>query len=116
MFHPSIKEKMDELETKEANLLLKLEEAKLQAKTHAPTEDMIRKYLQKDADIRNKSPEEQKRIIRDYVNKIIVYEDKIEIDKIVTFDGGGDENRTRVRNHIHKSFSGCSLCFDIPFL
>ncbi|WP_082413700.1 recombinase family protein [Thermoanaerobacter thermohydrosulfuricus] len=90
MFHPSMKEKMDELETKKANLTIKLEEAKLQAQTHAPTEDMIRKYLQKDADIRNKSPEEQKRIIQTYVKKIIVYDDKVDIDTIVTFDGGAD--------------------------
>jgi site-specific DNA recombinase len=39
-----------------------------------PTEEMIRKYLQKDADIKNKSPEEQKRIIQAYVKKVIVYE------------------------------------------
>lgn len=69
MFHPSMKEKMDELEAKKANLMIKLEEAKMQAQTHTPTEDMIRKYLQKDADIRNKSPEEQKRIIQTYVKK-----------------------------------------------
>jgi hypothetical protein len=36
---------MDELEAKKANLTIKLEEAKLQAQTHAPTADMIRRYL-----------------------------------------------------------------------
>lgn len=51
---------------------------------------MIHRYLEKDADAKNKSPEEQSRIIRTYVNRIIVYEDKIDIDKIVTFDGGGE--------------------------
>lgn len=114
MFHPSMKEKMDELETKKANLLLKLEEAKLQAKTHAPTEDMIRKYLQKDADIRNKSPEEQKRIIQAYVKKVIVYENTIDINTIVTFAGGGEGIRTPVRKHCHPGISEHSLCFDIP--
>jgi len=27
------------------------------------------------------------------------------------FFGGGDESRTRVRNRIHRNFSGCSSCF-----
>ena len=58
MFHPSMKEKMDELETKKANLSIKLEEAKLQAQMRTPTEEMIRRYLEKDADIKNKSLEE----------------------------------------------------------
>ena len=90
MFHAAMKEKMDELESKKANLTIKLEEAKLQAQTHTPTEEMIRKYLQKDADIKNKSPEEQKRIIQAYVKKVIVYENTIDIDTIVTFAGGGE--------------------------
>ncbi len=90
MFHQSMKEKMDELETKKANITIKLEEAKLQAQIHTPTEEMIRRYLQKDADIKNKSPEEQKRIIQTYVKRVIVYDDKIEIDTIVDMTGGGE--------------------------
>lgn len=92
MFHQSMKEKMDELETKKANLTIKLEEAKLQAQTHAPTEDMIRKYLQKDADIKNKSLEEQKRIIQAFVQKVIVYDDRFDIFTIVDLNGGGEGN------------------------
>ena len=114
MFHPSMKAKMDELEAKKANIAIKLEEAKLQAQMHTPTEEIIRKYLLKDADIRNKSPEEQKRIIQTYVKKVIVYENTIDIDTIVTFDGGGEGSRTPVRNYIHKNFSGCSPHFKIP--
>lgn len=59
-----------------------LEEAKLQAQIHTPTEEMIRRYLQKDADIKNKSPEEQKRIIQAYVKKVIVYENTIDIVRL----------------------------------
>lgn len=107
MFHPSMKEKMDELEAKKASLTLKLEEAKLQAQMHAPSEEMIRKYLQKDAVIRNKSPEEQKRIIQTYIKKIIVYDDKVDIDTIVTFDGGGEPYQEKVtisiQSYRHKS-------------
>jgi len=108
MFHPSMKEKMDELEAKKANLTIKLEEAKLQAQTHAPTKEMIRNYLQKDADIKNKSPEEQKRIIQTYVKKVIVYDNEINIDTIVDLNGGGEGSRTPVRKCIHTSFSECS--------
>ena len=111
MFHESMKAKMDELEARKAQLSLKLEEAKLQEQIHAPTEEMIRRYLQKDADIRNKSPEEQRRVFQTYINRIIVYEDKIDIDKIVTFDGGGEGSRTPVRNRIHQCFYGCRLQF-----
>lgn len=107
MFHPSMKEKMDGLEAKKASLIIKLEEAKLQAQTHAPTEEMIRRYLQKDAGIKNKSPEDQKHIIQAYIKKVVVYEDKIEIDKIVDLNGGGGGCRTRVRKRIRESFSGC---------
>jgi hypothetical protein len=114
MFHPSMKAKMDELEAKKANLTIKLEEAKLQAQTHAPTEDMIRKYLQKDADIKNKSLEEQKRIIQAYVKKVIVYENTIDINTIVNFAGGGERSRTAVRRYISESISERSQYFNIP--
>jgi len=60
---------------------------KLQAQTHSPTPDMLRHCLRKDAGIKSKSPEMQKRIIQAYVLKIIVYEDKIDIDNSVTFAG-----------------------------
>lgn len=114
MFHPSMKEKIDELEAKKANLSIKLEEAKLQSQMHTPTEEMIRRYLQKDADIKNKSPEEQKRIIQSYIHKIIVYDNRIDIDKIVTFAGGDEGNRTPVRNCILKNVYECSLYFLFP--
>lgn len=90
MFHPSMKAKMDELEAKKANLIIKLEEAKLQSEIHTPSEEMIISYLQKDSNIKNKSREEQKRIISAYVRKVIVYEDTIDIKFIVDFNGGGE--------------------------
>jgi len=38
---------MNKLEAKKANFTIKLEEAKLQDQMHAPSEETIRKYLQK---------------------------------------------------------------------
>lgn len=100
MMHPSMKEKMDELEAKKASLTISLEEAKLQAQTHAPTPEMIRGYLLKDAGIKNKSLEEQKRIIQAYIKKVIVYENTVEITTIVTFDGGGGAYQFKVSINI----------------
>lgn len=94
MFHPSMKNKMDELEAKKASLTIKLEEARLQAQAYAPTADMIRGYLRKDADIRDKSPAEQKRIIQTCIKKIIVYKNTIDIEMIVDLTGGDDGIRT----------------------
>ncbi len=96
MFHPSMKEKMDDLESRKASLTISLNEAKLQTQTHAPTEDMIRHYLQKDTIIKSKSPNEQKRIIQAYVKKVTVHTDTIDIDTIVTFTGGGEPYHDKV--------------------
>jgi len=100
LFHESMKTRMDELEAKKANLIIKLEEAKLQAQTHAPTEAMIRAYLQKDANLKDKSPDEQKRIIQAYVKRVTVYESTIDINTIVTFAGGGEPYQTKVTINI----------------
>ncbi len=83
----------------------------MQAQMHTPTEEMIRCYLQKDANIKNKSPEEQKRIIQAYVKKVIVYKNTIEINTIVTFAGGGEGSRTPVRKQTSKSLYERSLNF-----
>ena len=109
MFHPSMKEKMDELEAKKTSLTIKLEEAKLQAQTHAPTKDMILRYLQKDADIKNKSPEEQKCIIQTYIKKVTVYENKIDIDTIVDLNGGGEPYQFKSTINIENYRHVCKL-------
>lgn len=61
-----------------------------------------------DAEIKEKSPDEQKRVIQTYISSVIVFETEVEINNIVTLNGGGEGNRTPVRKHIHKSFSECS--------
>jgi len=106
MFHISFKEKMDHLELRKEELNRKLNEARLQVEINSPTVEMIKKYIAKDAGITNKSPEEQKRIIQAYVQKVIVYDDYL--------DGGGGGSRTHVRRYITKSFSECSHWFSIP--
>lgn len=100
MFHSSMKEKMDDLECKKALLSNRLEEAKYQSKLHSPSEDMIRQYLKKDADIKDKSLDEQKRIIQTYVKEVIVFDDYIDITTIVTFVGGGEPWQEKVTINI----------------
>lgn len=87
MFHTSFKERMDKLEDLKAEVSRSLNEAKLQADINSPTVEMVKEYIIKDADINNKSPEEQKRIIQAYVQKVTVYEDRVDINMIVDFIG-----------------------------
>ena len=94
MFHPSMKQKMDELEARKSALAIRIEEAKRQAEINSPSRDQIYYYLSQDADIKNKSLEDQKRIIQTYVCRIVVFDNHIETDTIVSFDGGGEGSRT----------------------
>ena len=112
MFHESMKVKMDTLESRKASLEVKIHEAKFQSGLYSFSRDEMINYFKKDADIKEKSPEEQKQVIQTYIKKITVFDDSIIIDNIVTLNGGGEGNRTPVRKHIHKTFYECSHCFD----
>ena len=85
MFHSSMKEKMDNLEARKSKTAIELEEAKRQRKVNLPSKKLVKAYIQKDADIKEKSPEEQKHIIQTYVKKVVVYNDIIEVYTIVDF-------------------------------
>ncbi len=97
MFHSSMKNKLDELETRKSVLNMRLSEAKRESEVMTPSDEIIRAYLLKDSNIKNKSLEEQRLIIQTYVSKIIVNENTIVINTIVSFNGGGEGNRTPVR-------------------
>ncbi len=96
MFHESMKAKMEELEAKKSTLLIRIEEAKLQANINSLTREMIAAYLKKDTDIKDKSPEEQKRIFQTFVKWVVVFEDRIETNTIVSLVGVPDRNRTHI--------------------
>ena len=95
MFHVSMKEKLHKLEMKKVKITQTLNEAKLQAEINTPSLDAIKAYLQKDADIKNKSPEEKKRIIHAYVKKIIVHNDTTNIVYVVDLSGCGSLKPTK---------------------
>jgi site-specific DNA recombinase len=90
LFHSSFKEKMDTLEAQKETISRRLNEAELQAQINSPTVDMIKAYIAKDSDIKNKSPKELQRIIQTYIKKVTVYDDYIDIEFIVDLSGGGE--------------------------
>lgn len=107
LFHPSFKEKMDALEKQKETIQRRLFEAELQAQINSPSIDSIKAYIMKDADIKNKSPEEQKRIIQAYTKKVIIHEKHIDIFLIVDLNGGGEpyqfKSTISIRQYRHYS-------------
>lgn len=93
------------------------------------TEQQVYDFIAKDSSLKEKTPEQLKSIIQTYVEKVLVFKDRIEIHLIIDtnnpgnkmsrdcgYDGGDGENRTRVRKHFHKSFSERSFCFRVSLL
>lgn len=79
-----------------------------------PPKEFLKDRLKKDINIKEKSPEEQKRIIKTYVQKVLVFPDYIEIYTDRGLIDGAEGNRTPVRKPIHCRFSHHSQLFDIP--
>lgn len=57
------------------------------------TEDNIYNYIMKDSDLSDKSPEDLKQIVQTYVEKVVVFEDTIEIHLIINNHNSGGSNR-----------------------
>lgn len=88
MFHESMKAKMDELEASKAQLKIRIEEAKLQQQSHSLTREQIYAFLARYRNIKEMTPEQQKTAIQVFVERVTVYEDKIDMD-ILTVPGKG---------------------------
>lgn len=82
------------------------------------TEQQAYDYIMKDSKLNEKSPEQLKLAVQTYVEKVLVFRDRIEIHLVIDvnnpgskrlqdcgYDGGDGENRTRVRKHFRGSFS-----------
>lgn len=89
-YNSAMKAKSEELESRRNTLIIRLNEAEREAALNTPNIDMIKQYLRKDSDIKTKSPEDQKQVIQTYIRDVIVYEDKITTNTIVSFIGGGE--------------------------
>ena len=103
---PSMKDAMNQLETEKSDLVDRIEYMhKQQEQANIPTKEMLHDYLAKDMNIKNKGPDDQKRIIKTYVKKVLVYPEYIEIYSEVDTNSGAEGNRTPVRKPIHCSIS-----------
>lgn len=74
------------------------------------TKQQIIDYISKDRDLKNKKPEDLKLVIQAYIEKVVVFNDTIDIHSIVDMNGGDGESRTRVQNQFHAAFSERILC------
>lgn len=86
----SLKDKLSNLENSKKQLLIRIQEAEYELSINTPSKAMIKKYIEKDSDIKEKSLEDQKKLIQTYVKKVIVSEDSIIVYTIVNLIGGGD--------------------------
>jgi len=80
MFHPSMKSKMDELESSKAILSIRLAEASFQQSSRSYSVEKIKTYLSRFREIKSMSAEEQKEAIQMFVKKVVVYDNTIDID------------------------------------
>jgi site-specific DNA recombinase len=100
MFHISMKEKLSTLEEQKSKLVsLIAESTNSQDKITKP---MIKMQLELNKHIKNKSYEEQKKIINSFVEKIIVFENDVEVHLIVTLLSGGEGYRYKVTISINE--------------
>lgn len=89
VYSPTIKEKLSTAEIEKQDIINRLgfyEQCNLIS--NSPDKEFITSYIAKDRGIKNKSPEEQKRIVKTYIKKVIVYPDHIDvISEVDTYNG-----------------------------
>jgi len=95
MFHESMKEKMDELEATKSTLRIRLEEAKLQQQTHSLSREQIRSFLARYRNIKEMPPEEQKKAVQVFVERITVYDDRIDMDILTIPSNSPSEKKNK---------------------
>ncbi|MEL7596800.1 MAG: recombinase family protein, partial [Clostridiaceae bacterium] len=88
------KEKMDNLEVEKSRISSYINEIKATMNSSKLNEKLIEQYLIKDINaINEKSANDLKTIINTYVESVLVYEDKVDINLILFFvhiNGGGE--------------------------
>lgn len=90
MFHDSMKQKMTDLEKRKANLTTLIAESS--NSQPLVTKPVIKMYLEQNKSIKDKTYEEQKKIIHSFVEQITVFENSVDVDLIVTLFDGGEGN------------------------
>ncbi len=108
LYNSSMKATMDKLEQEKADILIIITEYQTKLKSASLDKSMVIAYLEKDiAALKNKNPDDLKKIIQTYVEKVVVYEEYVEVFLVlfVHMIGGGEENRTPVQRHYCIGFS-----------
>lgn len=114
LYNPSMKATMDKLEQEKADVLIMISETQSKIKTTSLDKAMVVAYLEKDIEaLKNKNPDDIKKIIQTYVEKVVIYEEHVEVFLVLIVHtiGGGEENRTPVQRYRCIGFSERSLCF-----
>lgn len=109
MFHESMKEKMDDLEASKSALKIRIEEAKLQYQAHTLSHEQIYDFLHKYKDIKNMTPAEQKNAINVFVERIVVYENNIDIRILTDTNKDSYKSKKTVSNKSDGSQANKSL-------
>jgi site-specific DNA recombinase len=91
MYNPSMKVSMGRLEQEKDEISSTISEMKNRMLCTTLDRDMIINYLKKDMEaIESKNPDDLKKIIQTYVEKVIVSQDHVDIHLIVHSNGGGE--------------------------
>ena len=115
MFHPSMKEKMDQLENMKSSYEAKIRDLQLRLNGYKQIDkNKIVMFLESKKGLKNKSLDELKIIIQTFIDKVSVFDDHIEITSIVLTEYGGEGNRTPVRKPIHRGLYHHIHYFNIP--
>lgn len=85
MFHASMKEKLSELEGQKSALHLQLLDAEQKEASGSFTKEQIAKFLRTFENIKEMSKEEQKRAVDLFIDRVTVYDDRIEVDVATRF-------------------------------
>lgn len=91
VYSPTIKEKLSEAELEKQDLTNRISfYENCNRMSNAPDKAFITNLIDKDRGIKNKSLEEQKRIIKTYVKKVIVYPDHVKVISEVDTNNGAE--------------------------
>lgn len=114
LYNQSMKATMDKLEKEKSDISIRIGETRCKLKATSLDKAMIIAYLEKDVTaLENKNPDDLKKIIQTYVEKVVIHEEYVEVFLVlfVHTSGGGEENRTPVQKHCCSDFSERSQYF-----
>ena len=103
-FSATLTTALESLESEKAVITATLKSLQQRKSNDMLSRAAIVDYLSQDiGSLENKKPDDLKKIIQTYVEKVVVYEERIEVFLIffVHTNGGGEGSRTPVQKHCH---------------